>query len=103
MNITRNDDFISGSAYTHHHGHDGAACPLHREECMISAKGFRSQILGFFDHSLRLVQVIQRGNVDQVNGKGIFTDELLEFRIHPCPLLMSGDMELYRVFFTMIH
>ncbi|COC41443.1 Uncharacterised protein [Streptococcus pneumoniae] len=52
MNVSRNDDFISGSAYGHDHRHNGAARPLYGKEGMVCAECFRGQILGFFNDAL---------------------------------------------------
>lgn len=68
VNVAGDDDFFSRRAYGQDHRHDGAACPLHAKISIICAEGVGGKLLRFFDNAGRLVQVIQRRNVDQIYG-----------------------------------
>lgn len=64
MNISRDDDFVSGSAYGHDHRHDGAARSLDGKERVVGSECFSRQILRLFDYSFRRVQIVERLDVD---------------------------------------
>ncbi|MNE90854.1 hypothetical protein D3C80_1884020 [compost metagenome] len=61
-----------------------------------------SHVLGFVNHASRLVQIIQRRNIDQVNGQDIFAQECFKPGFHPFSFFMAWYMKRNRVSIRML-
>lgn len=64
---------------------------------MVSSEGVCSQLLRLFNDACRLMEIIQRSNIYQVNGQCIIPDKGTKFLISACSFFMSGNVKLYRV------
>ncbi len=68
MNVPGDDDFIARGAYGQDHRHNGTACPLYAKISMVRAESVGGELLRFFDDAGRLMQIVQRRDVDQIYG-----------------------------------
>lgn len=70
---------------------------------MVRTKRVGGEFLRFLDHAGRLMEIVQRGDVDQIDGQGVIADEFAEFFIGAEPLFVPGNVKLNgiagRVFF----
>ncbi len=96
--VPRYDNFVAGRTDGKDHGHDRSAGTLDGEKCIIGAEGLRSQLLGLLNGTVGMVQIIQRCDVDQVDGQGALSHEIAKLGIHPLSFFVPGNVELERFF-----
>ncbi len=97
MDVPGNDDFLVRTDDAHDHRHDGTRRPLDREECLVGAERLGSEALGLGNRRFRMMKVVERGDVDQVDLQGVLADEVTELRVHSFPAFMARDVERDRV------
>ena len=102
VHVARHDDFVARRADGKDHRHDGAARSLHREVRIIGAEGVGRQLLGLLDDAGRLVQVVERSYIDQVDRQRIVSDEGAEFRVAAHSFFVSGNVELNGIVLRML-
>ncbi len=70
--------------------------PCTEKKRIVRAKSVGGQLMRLFDDSHRLVQVVQRCDIDQIYGKGVVSYKVFKFWIHAYPFFYGLECEIVR-------
>ena len=98
MNVSRNKNRIARLAGSENHRLNRTGRSLDGKEGSFRTKSSRSQFLRLLDHMLRMVQIIERFDVDLIKCKSGLTEKTIKFRVNPFALFVTGDMKGERLF-----